>query len=298
MDKEYIQFFLKEFSYPEEDCRAILAAYETFVERKEAFDTVVSYIKEYEQDIQCNFMMILYNMRELSESIGVHEYTGQLLILLCLSKQLREYYLQKGYPLSVWKTCMQDIYYKVVECKMIYGVCGVSVNYWFKGFFQCTRFAFEKLQFELVEMPFAYQNDEIDVKEKEPVIKVHIPRTGGRLERNGQLLAYQRADEYFRKHFGLKKVIFILDSWFLFPEMKNFVSPQSNLGMFIADYTIMDWGYFEDFSKISWRIYDTPETDLEKLPQNTSLQKKYLQHIKNGGKSGWGYGIFVYPPKV
>lgn len=39
---------------------------------------------------------------------------------------------------------------------------------------------------------------------------------------------------------------------------------------------------------------DTKEQDIDKLPQNTSLRKKYIDYIKSGKKSGWGYGAFVY----
>ena len=298
MNKNYVEEFLQEFEYPIEDRTAILGAWQTFANNQEAFKKTKEFLERYKQDVECDFMMILYEMRELSESIGVHQYTGQLLILICMSEQLKEYYRQKGFPLSIWKTCMQDIFYKVVECKLLYGVCGTFVNFWFKGFFQCKRVAFEKLQFEVVEMPFDFQCERVDVKTGEPVLKVHIPRTGGRLEREGQILAYKKAQEFFKEYFGLEKTYFICDSWFLFPEMKNFVEPQSNLGKFIGDYTLMEFSYFEDFFKWSWRLYDTLETDLDKLPQNTSLQRKYLAYIKNGGKSGRGYGIFAYPPKA
>ena len=30
------------------------------------------------------------------------------------------------------------------------------------------------------------------------------------------------------------------------------------------------------------------------IPQNTSLRKKYIDYVKSGKKSGWGYGAFVY----
>ena len=66
----------------------------------------------------------------------------------------------------------------------------------------------------------------------------------------------------------------------------------------INDYTIMEVGYFEDFFKWSWRLFDTFEKDIDKLPQETSLQRSYLSYIKAGGKSGRGYGIFKYPPKA
>lgn len=298
MNKAYVIDFLNEFDYPEKDKQAVLEAWQKFSNEKSANDKMNEFIELYKKDIDFDFVAVLGEVRSLSESIGVHPFTGQLLILICFSEQLKEYYRQKNYPLSIWKTCMQDIYYKVVECNLLHGVCGVFVDYWFMGFFKCTRVAFEKLQFELVEMSFDFKNDEIEVKAGDPVLKVHIPRTGGRLEREGQIAAYTAARDFFKEHFGLEETHFICDSWFLFPKMKDFVNPKSNLGMFINDYTIMEVGYFEDFFKWSWRLFDTFEKDIDKLPQETSLQRNYLAYIKEGGKSGRGYGIFKYPPKA
>ena len=56
----------------------------------------------------------------------------------------------------------------------------------------------------------------------------------------------------------------------------------------------MDSGYYDDFFSWAWRLYDTKEQDIDKLPQNTSLRKKYIDYAKSGKKSGWGYGAFVY----
>ena len=296
---QHIHAFCEQFSYSQETRNAINDAYAAFTSDAQAYAQFLELIERYKQDIECDFVTMLSDGRALSESIGVHPYTGQLLLLICLSLHLKEYYVQKNLPLDIWTACMWDIYYKIVECHMLHGVWGVFVDFWFRGFFRCQRFAFEKLQFELVEMPFDYDNESenIHVKKGVPVLKVHIPRTGTPLHRAGQLCAYKKASEFFGAYFQLNPVIFICDSWFLFPEMKNFVSPNSNLGLFISDYTLMDFGYFEEFYKITWRIYEPLERDLDKLPQNTSLQRKYLQHVKNGGKSGWGYGIFVYPSK-
>ena len=80
----------------------------------------------------------------------------------------------------------------------------------------------------------------------------------------------------------------------MFPAVKQMLSPQSNLFAFISDYELIDSGYYDDFFSWAWRLYDTKEQDIDKLPQNTSLRKKYIDYVKSGKKSGWGYGAFVY----
>ena len=53
--------------------------------------------------------------------------------------------------------------------------------------------------------------------------------------------------------------------------------------------TKQSYAYCIKFNKIT-----TEEQDIDKLPQNTSLRKKYIDYVKSGKKSGWGYGAFVY----
>ena len=53
--------------------------------------------------------------------------------------------------------------------------------------------------------------------------------------------------------------------------------------------TKQSYAYCIKFNKIT-----TEEQDIDKLPQNTSLRKKYIEYVKSGKKSGWGYGAFVY----
>ena len=90
-----------------------------------------------------------------------------------------------------------------------------------------------------------------------------------------------------------KPVVFVCKSWLLFPKNKEFLRPTSNLALFMSDFTIVEIGYYEDYSW-RWRLFDTKESNIEKLPQNTSLQRMYIQLMKRGELTGWGYGVFVY----
>ena len=97
--------------------------------------------------------------------------------------------------------------------------------------------------------------------------------------------AYVLADE-LGEH-----VVFACGSWLLFPENKNIASPTSNTYRFLCEYDVVDWGYNE--GQDLWRLFDTTETDPEKLPTNTSLRRAYAEHLKNGGKVGWGIGYKI-----
>lgn len=165
---------------------------------------------------------------------------------------------------------------------------------WFGEFFHLTRFALGRLQFDVSNSPIDYEGKKITLKKGDKLLRVHIPRTGERLERDEQIKSYRLAAEFFKPFFGDDKIVFTCESWLLFPAVKQMLSPQSNLFAFISDYELMESGYYDDFFSWSWRLYDTKEENIDKLPQNTSLRRKYVEYIKSGKKSGWGYGVFVY----
>ena len=43
-----------------------------------------------------------------------------------------------------------------------------------------------------------------------------------------------------------------------------------------------------------WRLFDTEDRNPDRLPTNTSFRKRYVDHLKNGGLVGWGYGVFFF----
>ena len=66
-------------------------------------------------------------------------------------------------------------------------------------------------------------------------------------------------------------------------------STSTNTYRFLSEYDVIDWG--ENQGQDLWRLFDTDETDPDKLPANGSLRRCYIAHLKNGGSVGWGYGV-------
>ena len=143
--RQYLIDFMESFSYPEEDKKIILESYE-----KVNSEEFCELLKLYEENMFCDMKEIRPRMKALAESVGVHEYTGDLLLLICMSKTLKEYYKKANYTEEMWYASMCDLKYKLVECHEVYGICGTFVPDWYVRFFRLERFAFGKLQFEEV----------------------------------------------------------------------------------------------------------------------------------------------------
>ena len=231
-------------------------------------------------------------IKNIFAKAAVHEYSAYLLYLIELTPVLKKYYYSHGFDETLWRTTVLDWKYKAVECKLIYNVWGTFVPTWFYGYLQLKRFGIGRLQFEIATFPKAYDNGSFSVAKNQPVIDVHIPRTGGRLDRQETLNSYRQASTFFKKHFNIDSV-FVCHSWLLFPPNKTMLKEGSNLRLFMDDYDIIEFGYDSDYSE-RWRLFDTLEEDPDKLPCDTSLRRLYISLMKRGDKMGWGYGVFNY----
>ena len=297
MIKQYLLGFLEEFSYEEEDRAALTAAFEKIAASTELYEEFAELLKRYEEDMNCDFEAIREAMKETSAKAGVHEYTGQLLLFICLSKTMRDYYKKAGLNEEIWFTTVCDLKYKMVECKEVYKICGTFVAPWFDRFYKLERFGFEKLQFEFIPFGMEYNKNGVALKPDSTVINVHIPRTGARLDREGMVSAYQKAADFFREKLEGNPIVFVCWSWLLFPRNKEILSETSNLYAFISDFDVFYHEEYPDYSDV-WRLFDVNyDGNVDHLPQNTSLRRAYADWIRKGEKTGFGYGVYVYEKK-
>lgn len=282
------------YEYPKEACRGLEQALERIEADSGAAQAFQELLECYAKDKTCDFEELIRRMEEISGRAGIHAYTGYLLLFLNMSQTLRAYYRAAGVDEEIWFTSMNDLKWKLDECQCVYGVWGTFVPSWYEGFFQMTRFGFGKLQFEQCRFNAHYEKDGLALEPDSPVINVHIPRTGTRLDRKSMRESYQMAATFYRNGWGDRPMAFVCESWLLFGPNRKVLSPQSNLYAFLSDYEIIDQGEYEDYSEV-WRLFDQNYNgDVEQLPQNTSLRRAYADWIRRGRKTGWGYGVFVY----
>ena len=188
---------------------------------------------------------------------------------------------------------MMDLKYKLMECKEVYDIWGTFTN-WFSGFFRMTRFALGRLQFDMTTFGRYYNKNGVALTPESRALGVHIPRTMTKLDRQSVRQSYARASEFFKDWLGDGHTVFICGSWLLFPRHRELLSTESNILAFMNDFDVIDSGLYEDYHEI-WRLFDrnyTPQLDL--LPQDSTLRRKYVDLMRKGEKTGWGFGVYVY----
>ena len=288
--REYLEGFFKEFEYDGGDVSELLAAYDATVGNGEAALLLKEALSAYEGDIALDYKAeILGRAKRIAEATGLHPYTVDLLVFICMTKHLKEVYAERGIDIQIYRDSVLDLKWKLQECRAVKGVCGSFVASWFSGFFNMTRFALGRLQFEAVTVNFDYEKDGVKLeKDKSLAINVHIPRTGTPLDKDSCDRSYAQAREFFADKAG-ENAPFVCSSWLLYPENKKILSPKSNTFRFMSEYDIVKWK--TNTGEDLWRLFDTDEKNPVRLPTDSSFRARYAEHLKKGGRVGTGVGV-------
>lgn len=288
--RNYLNHFFRDFEYEEKDTQHLLFTYDTIVTNTEAASLLQEILSAYGANISLDYTVeVMSRAKKIAAITALHPFTVDLLVFICMTKHLRSMYLESGIDLQIYKDSVLDLKWKLEECKIVKGICGSFVAAWFPGFFNMTRFALGRLQFELITIGFDYEKNGIKLeKDKSIVINVHIPRTGTPLDKNSCDRAYAQARAFFKAKIG-ENAAFICDSWLLYPENKHILSPHTNTYRFISEYDVVNWK--TNTGEELWRLFDTEEKNPSRLPTNSSFRACYVEHLKKGGRVGTGVGI-------
>ena len=289
--RDYLLDFLSEYEYPRDAQDVLISAYDKIMAHsKDDFSALIS---EYEASYNVDYDAALERMKAISKSSDVHEYTGALILFLAYTRGLSRYYEEQGIAHEIYRNTVLDLRYKLDECRCVKGVWGSFVARWFAGFFKLERFALGRLQFEIIDFGAEYDKNGLTLHPDSKVLNVHIPRTGTRLDRAGVLDSYRLAADFYRHILG-EKIVFVCNSWLLFPRHRDMLKATSNLIAFMNDYDVFAFGEYSGYGEI-WRLFDVEyDGDLSHLPADTSLRRAYVDLISRGEKTGWGRGVFEY----
>ena len=211
-----IERLCRKIEMPEEECEVLGAAYLKIVENKSVYDGFEECVSVYKQNTVFDRGPIVEKIEGLSEKIGIHKYTLDLVYLIMLVPHMKVVYEENGLTEEVSNDSVLDLKWKSEECKSVFGVWGISVGGWTLDFFMLKRFAFGRLQFNLGGFKSDYSISGVNVKSGNPYIETHIP-PGRPLVHEECRLSYERAAEHFKNIFGYKPIIFGCNSWLLSP---------------------------------------------------------------------------------
>lgn len=282
-----VKNLMQKISFSAEDQNELLNLLEKLLNNDEFLKLVYSYKNE-----DFDFLKTLEATKTFSQNNNLCEYTVYMLLLLCMVIQLHKRYIQKGISDEIFYNTMCDFKYKLDECKLIHKKIGTFVPSWYKGFFEMRIFALGRLQFEINHTWFDCTVKGIYIPKGTKVLSVHIPRTGMPLCHDLVVDSYKNAKEFFKDEFN-DDIIFICNSWLLYPWNRSVYKEGSNLAKFYDDFTIVSFGEYQNYSEI-WRLFDCLyDGNPNNLPCDTSLRRSFIERIKNNQPIGHGTGVIL-----
>ena len=287
MIKENAKDFMQKLSFPLDAQVELMQKLDVLILEDDFLDIVNQYNCE-----NFDFSKMLDDTKTLALRVGISHYTAHMLLLICMSPMLLKKYEQKGIDVKIFYVTMQDLRYKLEECRLAHNACGTFVAAWYKGFFEMRIFALGRLQFEINYTWFDCVVNGKPIPKGTKVLSVHIPRTGTPLQHNLVIEAYDRAKEFFKDEFE-EEIIFICNSWLLYPWNRTVYKEASNLAQFYDDFTIVSSGDYQNYSE-SWRLFDCLyDGNPNALPSDSSLRREFIERIKSGAPIGHGTGVIL-----
>ncbi len=296
--KAEIKSFCTEYNYPKEAIESLLSDYSA-LKKTEYYPLFKAYVDLYHNDdASFNYDKALKVTKSIANKTGINRHTLDLLFFICLAKHCRELYDQAEIPVKIYHDSMLDLKWKLFECKKIYNVWGTFVAPWFPRFFELSRFALGRLEFEDDPSTETYERDGIKLGYGDWVINVHIP-SSGKLSIEDCLESFCMASQFYADRFPDGIVKFRCCSWLLAQNHKEYLAPETTIRKFADLFDVVESK--EQFNRGDWwRIFGKPYDDSDKdYPAETSLQKAYLKMLSDGKlpETGLGY-IFMKDGKI
>lgn len=286
----YLTYFFEKYSYQKEDSDFLLSVYKKIAADGSALDIWNKALGSYEESLECDYKQIVKDADKVAEILSIHEYTLELLIFMCMSRKMKEYYVEKGISEEIFDNTILDLRYNMDECKLIYGIVGTFTAPWHIEFFELKVFGLGRLQFEIDSFGKNYEKGEVKLTPESKVINIHIPRSLVPLTEESCKESYKMAKEFFKGQYD-EPCAFICRSWLLYPENEKLFPKGSNTYKFFSSFEIISSSINKDNSNL-WRLFDTLERNPAKLPADTSIRRAFVNHLLAGGKTGGGVGIF------
>ncbi len=183
-----------------------------------------------------------------------------------------------------WET-LADIGSKAALHRRTHGTGGLDKQDWFTLHFRGLLYSLGRLQFNLGRTPA----DSTMPPPGTPCLGVHIPETGPMTPQACQE-SLRRAPEFFHEHFAVRYRYASCTSWLLDDQLADYLPGTSNILRFQQRFRLTPGGRDSDADILEF-VFRQVRPQLADLPQQTTLQRAVVRHLRAGGhwqvRTGW-----------
>jgi hypothetical protein len=195
---------------------------------------------------------------------------------------VREYHASRRIADDVSWATLGDLGQNLYENHLFHDDTGLDVPWWITLHFRGAIYQLGRLQFER------------RLSGGEPALGVHIPEIGPMTpELCDASIAWAHA--FFPEHFPEEHPkVATCSSWLLDPQLADYLPADSNIVRFQRRFTLRPEKTVPDNGSICRFVFHDPDPDLDAVPQDTTLQRAIVTHIKGGGTWQSGNGYFEW----
>lgn len=202
-------------------------------------------------------------------------------VFLATVPEVREYHTSRGIDEQTSWASLADLTQQLRVHRRIFGIGGLHTQEWLKLPFRGLLYSLGRLQFNF----YRFGSKAVAGKPfepNEPVIGTHIPETGP-LDTDECIRSFERAREFFGKHFPELPIRYAMcGSWLLDPQLTEYLRPESNIVRFQRLFKPIERETPGNKDVLEFVFRKVGEVDLDTLPQNTSLERAVVTHLRSG----------------
>ncbi len=216
-------------------------------------------------------------------------------VFLATLPMIRQWHREHGIDDGVSWTTLADLGEHIAIHRRIFGTAGLDVPEWMALHFRGVIYRLGRLQFEQrllsPQLRDVVGSDGPDLAA--PVLSLHIPESGGSLTPAACDESFERARDFFPRHFPQEQYrIAWCTSWLLDPQLGEYLSPTSNIMRFQQRFHLIPGGSDADEGVIRF-VFRRATASLAELPQRTSLERTVVKHLQAGRHWQWRSGWFA-----
>lgn len=290
MNREYLHSFLEKTRFDSDAIAEIDSIADTVCQR--GGDAKLDEITAFYFDT-LDHRTVDDRLEALAQQLDLQTAQLRLLAVILATEAAVPLYRQKGVDDALMWDTFCDIQQKAASVKEAYGYYGQRVLNWFCVFLRAEVLRFGCFMYVdggyACKTPYTY--GDITLQSGDPVRHLHIG-VGQPFHKEARYESLRRAHAQLCPDGG--PLICTCSTWMLYPVYRDFLSPTSNIVSFMDDFDIVqvnDQDFFHDCHRIFGKPY---EGDPTALPENTSLQRVFKQHLVNAGKIGTAFGVLIF----
>jgi hypothetical protein len=237
---------------------------------------------------------------DLPESFGPLRRYFYVYVYLAALPHVQAYCRARDIPEHTVRHTLMDLGRKMALYRRRHGAGGFDLQGWLTLHFRGAIFDLGRLQFQRARLGErsgkAMAAAGLPFGPGDLALSVHIPNSMGPMSPSACDAAFERAREFFPKHFPEEPYrTAVCHSWLLDEQLGEYLPQNSNIIRFQRRFTLAYTPDANDVSVLQFVFERVPasgdDISLDDLPQTTHLERVMVQHLRSGrhwhGGSGW-----------